>query len=55
MPPNGWSIAITFVDLGQPPGLGGKEQTRRVRARYVFGFDGGGRARLLDRCWVSHD
>jgi hypothetical protein len=53
MPPDGWSIAITVVDQGQPPGLSGKEQTRQVRARYVFGFVGGGRARLLDRCWVA--
>jgi hypothetical protein len=53
MPPNGWSVAITFADQGQPPGLNGKEQTRQVRARYVFGFVGGGRAQLLDRCWVS--
>jgi hypothetical protein len=53
MPPNGWSIAITFVAQGQPPGLTGKEQTRQVRARYVFGFVGAGRAQLLDRCWVA--
>jgi hypothetical protein len=53
MPPNGWSIAITFVAQGQPPGLSGKEQTRQVRTRYVFGFVGGGSARLLDRCWVA--
>ena len=53
MPPNGWSIAITFLDQGQPPGLSGKEQTSQIRARYVFGFVGGGRGVLLDRCWVS--
>jgi len=53
MPPNGWSMAITFLDQGQPPGLSGKEQTKQVRARYVFGFVGGGRAQLLDRCWVT--
>lgn len=53
MPPNGWSIAITFLDQGQPPGLSGKEQTAQVRARFVFGFVGRGRGFLLDRCWVS--
>jgi hypothetical protein len=53
MPPNGWSMAITFLDQGQPPGLSGKEQTKQVRARYVFGFVGTGRAQLLDRCWVT--
>jgi hypothetical protein len=53
MPPNGWSMAITFLDQGQPPGLSGKEQTKQVRARYVFGFFGSGKPRLLDRCWVT--
>jgi len=53
MPPNGWSIAITFLDQGQPPGLSGKEQTAQVRARYIFGFVGNGRATLMDRCWVA--
>ena len=53
MPPNGWSMAITFLDQGQPPGLSGKEQTKQVRARYVFGFVGRGRPQLLDRCWVT--
>ena len=54
MPPNGWSIAVTFADQGQPPGLSGHEQTVQVRARYVFGFVGSSRGTLLDRCWVSH-
>ncbi|MGZ4206186.1 MAG: hypothetical protein ACXVQW_12950, partial [Actinomycetota bacterium] len=36
MPPDGWSIAITFVDQAQPPGLSGHEQTRSLRARFVF-------------------
>lgn len=54
MPPNGWSIAITFLDQGQPPSLSGKEQTVQIRARYVFGFVGRGRGSLLDRCWVSY-
>ena len=53
MPPNGWSMAITFLDQGQPPGLSGKEQTKQVRARYVFGFVGSGTPKLLDRCWVT--
>ena len=53
MPPNGWSIAITFLDQGQTPGLSGKEQTAQVRARLVFGFVGPLRGTLLDRCWVS--
>jgi hypothetical protein len=53
MPPDGWSIAVTFMDQGQPPGLNGHEQTAQIRARYVFGFVGNGRATLLDRCWVS--
>ena len=53
MPPNGWSMAITFLDQGQPPGLSGKEHTKQVRAQYVFGFVGSARPRLLDRCWVS--
>jgi len=53
MPPNGWSMVITFLDQGQPPGLSGKEQTKQVRARYVFGFVGSGKPRLLDRCWVT--
>ena len=55
MPPNGWSVAITFLDQGQPPGLSGKEQTKQVRARYVFGFVGTGGPRLLDRCWGTTD
>jgi len=54
MPPDGWSIAITFLDQGQPPGLSGSEQTAQLRARFVFGFVGQGRGSLLDRCWVSH-
>ena len=54
MPPDGWSIAVTFMDQGQPPGLSGHEQTVQIRARYVFGFIGAGRGTLLDRCWVSH-
>ena len=54
MPPDGWSIAVTFMDQGQPPGLSGHEQTVQIRARYVFGFVGAGRGTLLDRCWVSH-
>jgi len=53
MPPNGWSIAITFVDQAQPPGLSGREQTKTLHTRFVFGFVGGGRAQLLDKCWVS--
>jgi len=53
MPPNGWSIAITFLDQGQPPGLSGSEHTAQLRARYVFGFVGNGRATLMDRCWVA--
>jgi len=53
MPPNGWSMAITFLDQGQPPGLSGKEQTKQVRARYVFGFVESGTPKLLDRCWVT--
>ena len=53
MPPDGWSVVITFIDQGQPPGISGKEQTRSLRARYVFGFGVGGRAQLLDKCWVS--
>jgi hypothetical protein len=53
MPPNGWSIAITFLDQGQPPGLSGSEQTAQIRARFVFGFVGR-QGTLLDRCWVSH-
>jgi hypothetical protein len=53
MPPDGWSIAITFLDQGQPPGLSGKEQTRNLRVRFIFGFVAGGRAQLLDKCWVS--
>jgi len=54
MPPNGWSIAVTFLDQGQPPGLSGNEQTAQLRARFVFGFIDGNRGSLLDRCWVSH-
>ncbi|HEV2685388.1 MAG TPA: hypothetical protein VGW79_01990, partial [Actinomycetota bacterium] len=27
MPPDGWSIAVTFMDQGQPPGLSGHEKT----------------------------
>jgi hypothetical protein len=53
MPLNGWSMAITFLDQGQPPRLSGKEQTKQVRARYVFGFVGSGKPTLLDRCWVT--
>ena len=53
MPPNGWSIAITFLDQGQPPGISGKEQTKQIRARYVFGFTGTSRGQVLDKCWVS--
>lgn len=54
MPPDGWSIVVTFRDQGQPPGLGGHEKTEQIVARYVFGFDESGRGTLLDRCWVSH-
>ena len=53
MPPNGWSIAVTFMDQGQPPGLNGHEHTAQIRSRYTFGFVGRARAQLLDRCWVS--
>ena len=53
MPPNGWSIAVTFMDQGQPPGLSGHEHTAQIRSRYTFGFVGRGRAQLLDKCWVS--
>jgi hypothetical protein len=53
MPPNGWSIAVTFADQGQPPGLSGHERTVQMRARYIFGFSSSGHAQLLDKCWVS--
>jgi len=54
MPAGGWAIAVTFDDLAQPPGLSGKEQTKTVRARYVFGFRRGHKPALLDRCWLPN-